>query len=289
MIVTAATSATPMVSAEAVMAVRPGARMALRRASMAAGPARGLAPGARGRRRRPARCAPAGAAGARLRRRRAAPRPAPRASRATPARGRRPASRAMPTSSETTIVRVAKTVPVCGRSRPERLEQRVEALGQAEAGGEADRAGGRADGQRLDHDRAAAPGGATRRPAAAARTRASAGRPMIESELKIVNAPTSSATPPKPEQHALDDRDELLQPVEREAVLLGRGLDLGLRQRRGQVAAHLRRRRRRRAPSTRIESYAPGLVEQVLRGVQVEDRDRRGAQRLDGAERRRCR
>ena len=37
---------------------------------------------------------------------------------------------------------------------PERLEQRVDALGQAEAGRDADRAGGRAHGQRLGHDRA---------------------------------------------------------------------------------------------------------------------------------------
>src|SRR3954462_8150788 len=49
MIVSAATSATPMVSAEAVMAVRPGARMALRRASMAAGPPGGVARSPHGR------------------------------------------------------------------------------------------------------------------------------------------------------------------------------------------------------------------------------------------------
>ena len=112
MIVTAATSATPMVSAEAVMAVRPGARMALRRASMAAGPPVASHRAPEGADDGRARCAPAGAAGARRRSAsRSASTGATRVARHAGTQAGDAASRAMPTSSDTTIVRVANTVP----------------------------------------------------------------------------------------------------------------------------------------------------------------------------------
>ena len=52
---------------------------------------------------------------------RASPPAAARGSRATPAEARRARSRSMPTSSETTIVRVSSTVPLSGRSAPKDL------------------------------------------------------------------------------------------------------------------------------------------------------------------------
>ena len=167
---------------------------------------------------------------------------------------------------------------------PERLEQRVDALGQCEAGREPDRAGGRAHDQRLGHDRAQhlAPRGAgeAQQPELA-RALGDHDRQGVEDRER----PDQQRHAAEAQQHALDDRDEALQPVQGEAVLLGRGLDLGLRQRRGQVATHLRGGRAAGGlDEDRV--HAPGLVEQALRGVQVEHRDRRGAQRVDGAERR---
>ena len=239
MIVSAATSATPMVSAEAVMAVRPGARMALRRASMAAGPpvactgrprapttARTMRAGRRSRREVPAASRSASTGATRVARH----------------AGTRPATSvtSTPTSSETTIVREAKTVPVCGRSSPSALNSALMPLASPKPAASPTALAAGAHGQRLGHDRAQhlAPRGAgeAQQPELA-RALGDHDRQRVEDRER----PDQQRDAAEAQQHALDDRDEPLQPVEGEAVLLGRGLDLGLRQRRGQVATHLRR------------------------------------------------
>ena len=60
----------------------------------------------------------------------------------------------IPTSSATTIVRAAITVPVLGRSMPKRLEHRVEGLGEADPADHAEHRAHHADHRGLGHDRA---------------------------------------------------------------------------------------------------------------------------------------
>jgi hypothetical protein len=107
----------------------------------------------------------------------------------------------------------------------------------------------------------------------------------IDSELKIVNAPTSSATPPKASRTPLMIEMNCFRPVEGEAIVLRRRLDPCVRQRRREVVAHLRRRHavaaRRRGSSPRARPCRTGPAA-VFR---VENRDRRGAEGLDRAER----
>ncbi len=66
--------------------------------------------------------------------------------------GKRPAISvtSVPTTNETTIVRVAKTVSVCGRSKIQRLEQGVQPDGEPEAAEEPDERGAEADHERLE-------------------------------------------------------------------------------------------------------------------------------------------
>ena len=176
--VTRVTSATPIIIAEAVTAVRPGLRIALRRASRPAEPPTRSADAADHARRAAARRGRAGGPSPSPARRRAGRRPAARGSRATPARGRRASVTSDADRAATTItVRAANTMPASGRSMSIEAEHGVQALGDAEAGAEADQRGEHADRQRLDQHGRRAPAGAPRRPSAAARTRASAGRP----------------------------------------------------------------------------------------------------------------
>ena len=130
--VTAVTSITPIISALAVTAVRPGWRIALRRASRPAEPPTAAA----GR--------PSSDAAARtMRDGRRSLRAAGSASRsaATGAifvarrAGRKPAASvtSVPTSSATIAVRASNTVPDSGSSRSSALEHGVEARGEAEA------------------------------------------------------------------------------------------------------------------------------------------------------------
>ena len=187
---TAVTSATPIVSASAVTAVRPGLRIALRRASEPA------APPMRGRR---------AADDARQAR-------TPRAN--SPAWRRASLSRSaatgaifvarragiiaastvasVPTAGSTTIVRVASDHPVRGQFRADRGEQRVQARGERDA--DADAGGGReqADRQRLEQHRARAPGGGLAPTIRSSPNSFVRWATVIESELKIVNAPTRS-------------------------------------------------------------------------------------------------
>src|SRR6185503_15187818 len=79
------------------------------------------------------------------------------------------------------------------------------------------------------------------------------------------------------EQGDPDDRDELLQPVEREAVLGRGGGD-----RRGRDGGGDRVVRRRSGDEDAVD-LVPAL-EDLLRGLQVEDGGRRDAQRLHAAE-----
>ena len=194
MTVTAATSATPIISADAVIAVRPGARIALRRASLAAEPpvaaiGRPMAPTTlrttrAGRRRR---CDDGSAS-------RSASTGATRVARHA---GSRPAISvtSMPTSSATITVRDANTIPASGRSSSIALKSALSPLARPIAGGDA-------------HDRArAAPIASAssiterstcRRDAPTMRSRPNSRErwaTVIESVLKIVNAPTSIATP----------------------------------------------------------------------------------------------
>ena len=185
-----------MVSAEAVMAVRPGARMALRRASMAAGPpvactgrprapttARTMRAGRRSRREAPEASRSASTGATRVARH----------------AGTRPATSvtSTPTSSDTMMVREAKTVPVCGRSSPSALNSALMPLARPKPAASpttlaaAPMASASATTVRSTWRREAP----ARRSSPNSRERWAT---MIDSELKIVNAPTSSATPPKP-------------------------------------------------------------------------------------------
>ena len=141
--------------------------------------------------------------------------------------GPRPASTVtmMPTASETTIVRAPKTVLVDGSVDARRREHAADQLGEAEARHQADHGGDRADRQRLGDDRAQhlAPGGAER-PQQRELTRALRDRDrerVVDGERAHDDGDAAEH-----EQEDLQELHERLEPVEREAVVRGRGLDL---------------------------------------------------------------
>src|SRR4029079_435761 len=82
----------------------------------------------------------------------------------------------------------------------------------------------------------------------------------------------------------LDDRDEALQAIEREAVLSLGSADAQLRERLLQVRAQLRRRRAGRSRDEDVVVTAGVPAEDRLGGLQVEHGNRRGAERLDVTE-----
>ena len=192
--VTSVTSATPIVSAAAVATVRPGWRIALRRASPPATPPSAWA----GRPSRPA-SPRAIRAGSRTR-----PEPGS-AARSAATGGTRVARHAgtspatsvttVPSRSETTIVRVPNTVPASGSAIPIESKNASSAVASPSPATRPT-----ADASTPSASASASTDPSTwRRSAPAIRRRPSSRvrcATVIESVLKIVNAPTSTATPP---------------------------------------------------------------------------------------------
>jgi hypothetical protein len=193
--VTSVTSATPIISAAAVPIVRPGWRIALRRASPPAAP--------------PIACAgrPISDAIARTMRPGSRTRPAPGvaecsastgATRVACQAGTRPAISvtSVPTRSETTIVRSANTVPASGSERPIESNSASSAFASPRP---ASRPMTEASRPTASASTSTEPS-TWRRYAPTIRSRPSSRvrwATVIESVLKIVNAPTRIATPPK--------------------------------------------------------------------------------------------
>ena len=224
--VTAVTSITPMVSASAVTAVRPGLRMALRRASEPAAPPTA----AEGRPTRPA-----------------SPR-TPRANRpgvAACVLSRSAATGAIfvarragiiaastvasvPTSRLTTIVRVATTIPSVGSSAPTAVNRafRPSARTMPTPMPAAD-----ASRPIVSASSSTAPR-TWRRDAPTIRSSPNSfvrWATVIESELKIVNAADEHGDRREREQDRAQDAHERVEGAEREAVILGGGPDLRAR------------------------------------------------------------
>ena len=107
---------------------------------------------------------------------RARRRSAARGWRARPGRARRTTVTSVPTSNDTTIVRVAKTVVVCGKSRLRATKSSFRPTASPRPAEEPDDRGEEADHERL-HDHRSSTCRATRRSSAASRTRESAARP----------------------------------------------------------------------------------------------------------------
>ena len=140
-----------------------------------------------------------------------------------------------------------------GQREPHRVEQRVQRLRQPEPGGEADDRGEHADRERLGQHGAEhlAPVGADH-PQQPELTRAlgDGDRERVEDGERADEDRHAA----EHQQRDPDDRDELLEPLEREAVLLGGGHDLGLAAARlpgRRAAAPPARRRGRRRGSRR--------------------------------------
>ena len=250
--VTAVTSITPIISALAVTAVRPGWRIALRRASRPAEPPMAAA----GR--------PSSDAAARTRRdgRRSlrAPGSASRSA-ATGAifvarrAGRKPAASvtSVPTSSATIAVRASNTVPASGSWRSSAPNTALSPAARPKPAREADDRRAEPERERLDHHRAehlAARGADHAQHRELARALGDGDRERVEDRERAHEDRHAA----EHEQHGLDDPDELLQAVEREAVLRRGGLDLGA----GPTAAATARRTSAPLvpglPATRTES-----------------------------------
>ncbi len=193
--VTAVTSVTPIVSAAAVTAVRPGLRMALRRASTPALPPRRSAG-------RPTTDATPRTSRAKRRTRASSASAARSAATGAIRVARRAGSAAastvasVPTASEATIVRVETTVLVAGRSRPTAENSAFSPASMPSPAAipapEASRPTTSASSSTLRRT--------CRRDAPTIRSRPNSRvrwATVIDSELKIVNAPTSTATPAK--------------------------------------------------------------------------------------------
>ena len=222
--VTAVTSITPIISALAVTAVRPGWRIALRRASRPAEP-------------------PTAAAGTAEQRRRAAhgARRQPQLARrriGVAQRGHRGDLRRPPRRQEAGDQRDERADEQrhdrrarlehrarLGQLEVDRAEHGVEPRREAEAGGEADDRRAEPEGERLDHHRAehlAARGADHAQHRELARALGDGDRERVEDRERAHEDRHAA----EHEQDGPDDPDELLQAVEREAVVGGRRLDL---------------------------------------------------------------
>ena len=236
--VTAVTSITPIISALAVTAVRPGWRIALRRASPPAEPPIAAA----GR--------PSSPAAARTRRDgRRSLRALGSASRSAATGAIFVARRAgrMPAASVTSVPTSSATIDRArlehrarlGQLEVERAEHGVEPGRDAEAGGEADQRRADPERERLDHHRAEhLPARRADHPQhrELARALGDGDRERVEDRERAHEDRHAA----EHQQHGLDDADELLQPVEGEAVLRGgaSGPD-GRADRGGDGAAHV--------------------------------------------------
>ena len=216
--VTAVTSITPIISALAVTAVRPGWRIALRRASRPAEPPIDGRRAADQRRRARAPRATAAAACGPTDRRRAGPRPERSSSPAAPAGMPATSVTSVPTSRPTIAVRASNTMPACGQREVERSEHRVDPGARAEARADADDRRADAERERLEHHRAEhlpARGADHAQHRELARALGDRDRERVEDRERAHEDRHAA----EDQQHDLDDPDELLQAVEREAVL----------------------------------------------------------------------
>ena len=198
--------------------------------------------------------------------------------------GNSPASTviSVPTRSETTIVRGAKTVSASGRSRLERAEQRLEALREPEPEEEPDDGREEADHERLEQHRAEhlPPGGAERP------QRRELARPLGDRDRERVEdheRADEQRDPGEGEQEVADERRELADLVLRLLRLLGARLHLrvGGEERLDVGDQLLGRDAVLAGDGDRVELAL--AVEERLRGRDVEDRERRRAERLDVA------
>ena len=282
--VTSVTSATPIVSAVAVVIVRPGWRIALRRASPPAAPPTAWAgrPRSDGQRaHRPRR--EAHAAGARARRH-AAPRPGARASRATPAAGRRRASRP--------CRRAARRRSCARRTRcPPRAATSSIASNSASSAFARPRPATRPT-TRGEHADARAPRPAPtpstwRRAAPTIRSSPSSRvrwATVIESVLKMVNAPTRIATPPNTSSAIRMIEMNCSSPSSVKRSCSAAVTTCACGQRRGEVACAAARPGTPRVAGDEDPVDLVAAAEQLLRGREVEDGGRRDAHRLHAAE-----
>ena len=134
---------------------------------------------------------------------------------------------------------VASVEPLGGQVHAERGEDRVQAGGEPDA--DADPGGGREQPDRAA-PRAArrrAPGGGVAPTIRSSPNSFVRCATVIESELKIVNAPTSTATPAKASRIVRRMLTNSLERVEGEAVVVGRAADLRARHGRAQRAAQI--------------------------------------------------
>ena len=191
-----------------------------------------------------------------------------------------------PTSSETTIVRVAKTVSPWGMSRPMRAEQGGQALGQAVA---------RAPRPTSEATRPMMAASAMteritwRRDAPRVRSVASSRErwaTVIDRVLKMTKAPTKSAIAAEGQQEAADEGDRLARcPALSRRALLVAGRDAATSA--GSSGAISRGQLGPRETPGRgghLDRVEAGLAEHAAGGGDVEDGDGRAAQRVDVAE-----
>ena len=190
----------------------------------------------------------------------------------------------IPTSSETMIVRVAKTVPLFGSVDADRDEERDEPLREREAEREPADRGEHADDERLEHDRPST----WRRVAPIVRSVASSRvrwAIVIESVFAITNEPTKSAIEPEREQELLQEREERGRVASRLVFAWAapvRPARSAAGRRGSRIAAAESGRVRLRRDRDLVELAL--LVEQALGGREVEDGERGAADRRDGAE-----
>ena len=100
----------------------------------------------------------------------------------------------MPTSSETTIVRVSSTVPLSGRSAPNALNSWSSAGASAMPAEQAERGAADAQQQAFVDDRAHASACASAPSVRSSPNSRVRWATVIEKVLKMMNAPTNSAT-----------------------------------------------------------------------------------------------
>ena len=133
----------------------------------------------------------------------------------------------MPTSSETTIVRVSKQEPLVRQREADGVEELEEALREREAGEQADHRRERSDDESLDHDRART----CRRERAERPDRRELARALRDRDRERVRdheAADEERDAGEGEQEALEEGDELVRVGRVLLRLLGGELDLAL-------------------------------------------------------------
>ena len=189
----------------------------------------------------------------------------------------------MPTSNETTIVRVSSSRPWFGSVKPTASKSLKSPFASARPENEADDRRDRSDDERLDHDR---PEHLAAR-AAERPDRGELARPLRDRDRERVRdheAADEERDPREGEQEALEEGDELVRPLGVLLRLLGRERP---RARGGRICLdvldELRLGDARLRPHRDLVEL-PLLVEDPLRRRQVEAGERRAADRRDRAE-----